>query len=747
MADAMFLFARNARSGWSWGLLGWLMVVVLCVGVAPASGVTSAAQIANNRFLVRAFEDFLGRAPTQGEVDLYGGGLTNGNLTRARFLTDLAESPEWTRAIVQKMYLDTLGRPGEASGVAFWAGEIQSRRLSVARVAARFYASQEYFAGLGGGTVPTWIDDLYRKLLLREPDDAGRAFWVDRANTRGRTDVALAMFQSGESARTRVTALYQQLLGRGTDAAGLQFWAARVIRDGDISLAVNLAASQEYVNRAQNGWPAAPTVTTASLPQARSGEPYNVLLNATGGTTPRRWSATGLPAGLSINPTTGRITGTPSGARTVNVTIRVEDLTGAGSQVVRQLVVAPAAAIDVVTEGETTCAIISGGAVYCWGSNSNGQLGIGSLSPNTSPSPRRLPGITGATQIDGWALGFCAVVAGGQVRCWGNFPGAGTSPVTVPGLSGVVQLEISHGHDHACARLSNGTVRCWGAGSSGQHGNGSTATLTTPVAVSGLTGATDISHGGNFVCAIVAGGQVRCWGSGSDGTMGDGGFQNRTTPVTVSGLSGVVELATGFTTACARLGNGGVRCWGRNNLGQVGNGDQLGRNVGVPAVVSGVSGATRIVTTIGFTFCALVTGGEGRCWGGGFDGELGGGFTTVGTPFATTVSGLSGATDLAAGSAMVCAVVAGGAVRCWGDNDFGGLGNGTKVSSSVPVPVTGLTGVSTLVISKSANISRSGTRPCATTGDGRLRCWGNNIAGGVGDGTTTDATTPRLVPL
>lgn len=120
----------------------------------------------------------------------------------------------------------------------------------MAQVAARFYASEEYFEGLGGGSVGTWIDDLYLKILGRTSDAPGRAFWVGETARTSRAAVALRFYQSGESARTRVTGLYQALLGRAPEASGLEFWAGRVVTNGDLELAVSLASSAEYVTRA-----------------------------------------------------------------------------------------------------------------------------------------------------------------------------------------------------------------------------------------------------------------------------------------------------------------------------------------------------------------------------------------------------------------------------------------------------------------------------------------------------------------
>lgn len=224
-------------------------VVGLPSELSPA--LTLRAWTPTERFVAAVHEDMLDRLPTPAERRGIADGIDAGTSSRGALLREMVRSEQWTDAIVDRFYLDTLGRPGDATGAAFWAGELQAGRLTVSQVAARFYASDEYYRGLGGGTVGTWVDDLYRKVLLRAPDAAGRAHWVDQVRIQGRVTVAWRFYQSAESARTRVRGLYRELLGRAPDGSGLSYWAGRVVREGDQALAVQLAASGEYLSRAQ----------------------------------------------------------------------------------------------------------------------------------------------------------------------------------------------------------------------------------------------------------------------------------------------------------------------------------------------------------------------------------------------------------------------------------------------------------------------------------------------------------------
>lgn len=205
----------------------------------------------HERFVRFAYAVFLDRYPTATEASTLAAALDAGSRSRASVVRDLAGSPEWVRTIVGRMYRDTLGREGEPSGVAYWTEEIRSGRRTVAQVAGSFYASPEYFNGLGGGAVDSWVADLYLKLLKRSASPSDVTYWSGEVAGKGRTNVAVRMFQSPESGGTRVANLYEALLFRGPDAAGRDFWVPRVLRDGDVVLAVNLASSEEFFRLAQ----------------------------------------------------------------------------------------------------------------------------------------------------------------------------------------------------------------------------------------------------------------------------------------------------------------------------------------------------------------------------------------------------------------------------------------------------------------------------------------------------------------
>lgn len=341
----------------------------------------------------------------------------------------------------------------------------------------------------------------------------------------------------------------------------------------------------------------------------------------------------------------------------------------------------------------------------------------------------------------------CALTSAGGVRCWGRATtpaGQATSadaadggvPIDVAGLgSGVTAVAV--GGSHACALTAAGGVKCWGRNDSGQLGNGSVADSNVPVDVAGLaSGVTAIAAGNAHVCALTTAGGVKCWGANSFGQLGNGTYSQSNTPVDVSGLqSGVAVIAAGGLHTCAATPSGAVKCWGYNGRGQLGDGTT--NNSDRPVGVVGLERGAMIIGAGDLHSCAATSTGGVKCWGDNSLGQLGNG-TKENSATPVDVSGLaSGATALALGDLHSCAITTGGALKCWGLGFYGELGNGTTADSSRPVNVTGMG-------SGTASAAGGAGFTCAVGADGAVRCWGRNDLGQLGNGTAANSATPVL---
>lgn len=394
------------------------------------------------------------------------------------------------------------------------------------------------------------------------------------------------------------------------------------------------------------------------------------------------------------------------------------------------------------------CAVVDGG-VQCWGNNANGQLGDGTTT--ASPTPvQAIPAGSGIVEVRAGNAHTCARASGGTVQCWGNnfngqlgngatLPGPAivTSPVAVLGQTDAASLAL--GSFHSCLVTTTGAARCWGWNGFGQLGNGATnsAGISSPGAVNLLgSGVAQIAAGAQHTCARTDAGAMLCWGDNSQGAIGDGTFVQRLVPTAVSGLdAGVEAIAANDASSCAYNG-ANVLCWGRGSEAQ--NGVTFPLSVTQPNVVAGSGAGVAALGARGNVACARRLSGSVICWGENFNGQLGR-YYLAWRLRPTAVGGSWGSANVAVamGYAHACALRANGGVECAGNNAQGQLGNGNLLNSMTPVAVQNLGG---------ATVVASGwLHSCAIVAGGAVRCWGRNTEGQLGNGSNQASSTPVAV--
>lgn len=293
-----------------------------------------------------------------------------------------------------------------------------------------------------------------------------------------------------------------------------------------------------------------------------------------------------------------------------------------------------------------TCAINANGAVKCIGDNSNGELGPNSTIVSESSSPIDVPTLdSGVTALASGQNHTCALTDAGEVKCWGALiAGATGSGSTIQGITtiaglGAPAVSIGAGDKHTCALLDTGRIKCWGRNFRKELGDNTSDLSTTPVDVIGIDDATGLALGRNFSCASTQT-DAKCWGSDQDRRLGRGvatGTDGIPAPIAETG-SGIVAMDTGGYHGCYLDEFGHMRCWGdntRNN--QVGDDADVPRETPVTPIGMG-SGVVSISTSL-YNTCALKSSGHLYCWGSNAFKESGlpGGSLTIRTPQLVTI--------------------------------------------------------------------------------------------------------------
>jgi adhesin/invasin len=318
------------------------------------------------------------------------------------------------------------------------------------------------------------------------------------------------------------------------------------------------------------------------------------------------------------------------------------------------------------------------------------------------------------------------------------------APVAFDATVSFVAADVAAGALHACGRSVDGVAYCWGANNLGSVGDGNPGARTTPSAISSNSLFTLLSSGADFSCGITTQGSAFCWGANINGELGKGSGGSSSVPVAVAGGHTFTSIATnrigGTNHACGIATGGQLWCWGSNSKGQLGIGTTGGTRNAPVQVDAGNSYVQ--VAAGGLYSCAIRTGGAAYCWGDNEFGQLGDGSTDARTTPTAVAGGLS-FTQLAASQIHTCGLATDGTVYCWGLNGLGRIGQDTIVPESLtPLQVPGLTGI--------VEIAAGENHTCARDGSGQVWCWGENNAGQLGDGNSgvnVFSSTPVAVTL
>ena len=332
--------------------------------------------------------------------------------------------------------------------------------------------------------------------------------------------------------------------------------------------------------------------------------------------------------------------------------------------------------------------------------------------------------------------GVSRILAGVMTRAMGPALGAAVLLAACADGTGPRRavLSISAGAFHACAITSDHRAWCWGRNAYGALGDGTTGQRMTPVRVAIDQPFDSISAGYEYTCALGTDGSAWCWGENFGGQLGDGSAENRLVPVRVVAQERFRSISAGEAHTCAIGVSGTAYCWGAPLASAPDGSNPPDEHlpVAVGLPFTQVSSGYEIA-------CALAPGGAPWCWGLLVPGIRFADTTQLSTnaPAAVEANGLTFAT-IGAGTKHACGLTAGGAAWCWGLNLAGQLGDGTTTSSLTPVPVSG--GHAFAFLS-----AHSPAHACALTAAGEAWCWGANTVGALGDGTRAGGKTPVAV--
>lgn len=367
-------------------------------------------------------------------------------------------------------------------------------------------------------------------------------------------------------------------------------------------------------------------------------------------------------------------------------------------------------------------------SLWCWGSNYAGQIGNG-----TASNPQHVSGdgfaptfnqpelVAAGTQwqaVDASQWNTCGVQMDNTLWCWGRNdlrqagPGDSDADVLTPQL--VSADPVWETVEGRCAMNSSNAVACWGDSDQGELGVGRDFYVVDPQPVVDGSGWIDVASGYDHGCAVNAAGELWCWGEGWLGTMGDGQHRHHVEAERIGSETDWATVAAGETHVCAQKTDDTLWCWGRAQYGQ--RGDDENWYKPTPQAVAG-DAAWQSYSTAFWHGCGIQDDQSLWCWGRNNDGQLGQGTVSASENMPQPVQEGATWSQVTIGKQHSCGLQSNGTLWCWGDNDFGQVGNGTTLRSTLPSQVG--------VDDDWVKVSAADQGSCALKQNGTLWCWGD----------------------
>lgn len=339
---------------------------------------------------------------------------------------------------------------------------------------------------------------------------------------------------------------------------------------------------------------------------------------------------------------------------------------------------------------------------------------------------------------------ICGILPNKTVECWGEIAhsntrmGVSLAPKLVPNLAQVMDIAVGQGH--ACALLKDKTIKCWGKNDKGQLGNNTQTFAQEPVFVvtsdsdtAALANVKSIAAGYSHTCAVLTGASnIKCWGANERKQIDNSGKLKKVPTNSIS-ITDAEKLELGEQYSCVLSTGNEVKCWGAN-IGGTGEKGETRVNGNFTALSAGKAHA-----------CAVTNTSHIKCWGENDFGQLGNKTTTkvdIDSPVdvhtaSNASTPLVGAASVSAGSSHTCVKLTNNQFKCWGKNNKGQLGDGTTNQSTTPLDLPKLKNVPPLILGSDYS--------CVNYSDKPLHCWGQNNTGQLGNGSRTSSTTPVAV--